>query len=253
MRNATNACINVQFLIGLGLVIAAIGLVTSKHPRVSGGPERPSPRTPDDSVACLKDGNDRFVNDRREFRHLDRGRLAATAEAQRPFATILACSDSRVPVEHLFDAGIGDLFVIRVAGNVCSDHEDGSIEYAVGHLETPLVVVVGHTRCGAVTAVVQRVELEGRFPHLAEHIIPAFQDARAAHSKNDRDGLIDATVRCNVRRAIADLLHASPQIRSRVESGAVKVVGAIYDIQTGRVEWLEPEAGATVNVARSDR
>jgi carbonic anhydrase len=229
-----------RLLTVLGLAARALGFVATRLAQASGGDEQPSPRTPEESLRSLKQGNERFVNGRRVFRHLDQGQIARTAKAQAPYATILSCSDSRVPVEHLFDAGIGDLFVIRVAGNVCSDHEDGSIEYAVGHLKTPLVVVVGHTRCGAVTAVVEHAELEGKIPHLVEHIIPAFKSAQSAHTGCDRDGLIDVTARCNVHKAIADLLDASPDIRSRVASGAVKVVGAIYDLQTGRVEWLEP-------------
>jgi carbonic anhydrase len=197
------------------------------------------PWNPERSFEELKDGNARFVTGRRQFAHLDRQQIARTVTRQTPFAAVLSCSDSRVPVEHLLDVGIGDLFVIRVAGNVCSDDECGSLEYAVDHLNTPLVMVLGHTRCGAVTAVVEHAELEGRIPRLTEHIDPALREALAANPGIERDSLIDEAIRCNVRRAIADLLETSPSVRSRVASGALKVVGAIYDIRTGAIEWLD--------------
>ena len=183
------------------------------------------------------------MNGSRKFSHLGKGRLSETALAQEPFATVLACSDSRVPVEHVFDAGIGDLFVIRVAGNVCSDHEIGSIENGVEHLNTKLVVVLGHTHCGAVTAVVEHASVRGKFPHLAEHIIPAHQDALAQHPNGDGKAAIEETVRCNVRRGIQDLLRTSDGIRSQIEKGNVKVIGAVYDLHTGVVEWLPEQQG----------
>lgn len=194
--------------------------------------------SPEEAISILKDGNVRFVKGSRKFARLGKQRVTETALAQQPFATLLACSDSRVPVEHVFDAGIGDLFVVRVAGNVCSDHEIGSIEYGVEHLKTPLVVVLGHTHCGAVTAVVSNADVRGKFPHLAEHIIPAHQDAIALHPNDDDEKVIAETVRCNVRRAIQDLFKASKGIRAEVEKGKVKVVGAVYDLSTGAVEWL---------------
>lgn len=146
-----------------------------------------------------------------------------------------------MPVEHIFDAGIGDLFVVRVAGNVCSDHEIGSIEYGVEHLQTPLVVVLGHTHCGAVTAVVENAEVRGKFPHLAEHIVPSYEEASAQRSLRRGNELLDETVRCNVRRAIQDLLRISSRVRAQVDRRALKVVGAVYDLRTGAVEWL-PES-----------
>jgi carbonic anhydrase len=192
-------------------------------------------------LSILRDGNARYVKGDRKFARLDRRRVAETALAQEPFATILACSDSRVPVEHVFDAGIGDLFVVRVAGNVCSDHEIASIEYGAEHLQTPLVVVLGHTHCGAVTAVVENADVRGRFPHLAEHIIPAHEDARARCPTCDEKAVIEETVRCNVRRAVQDLLKISEGVRKLSETGTVRIIGAVYDLRTGVVEWL-PEA-----------
>lgn len=221
------------------ITVCALGVAPSQ---VVGG-DKPAPRpSPEECLKLLKDGNARYVSDQRRFANLDRKRIAETAAAQFPFATVLGCSDSRVPIEHLFDAGIGDLFIVRVAGNVCSDHEGGSIEYAVRHLKTPLVVVMGHTGCGAVTAVVEDAATEGNFPHLSEHIIPAYREAQSEHPGLGRDDLITETVRHNVRRAIADLTKGSPLVRSRVESGELKVIGAIYNLKTGGVEWLGEKA-----------
>ena len=109
---------------------------------------------PDQALQKLKSGNDRLVAGRRLFPNQGAPRLKDTAaQGQHPYVTILSCSDSRVPLEHMFDAGFGDLFVVRVAGNVADDDEIGTIEYGVGHLHTPLLLVLGHTKCGAVTAV----------------------------------------------------------------------------------------------------
>ena len=211
------------------------------------------PRTPDACLVALKHGNERFARDQRHYSHLQLGRLAETASSQNPYATILACSDSRVPVEHLFDVGIGDLFVVRVAGNVCADHESASIEYAVDHLETPLVVILGHTRCGAVTAVVEHLVMEGHIPHLSEHIVPAFRDAEAARPGESLNELIDDTVRFHVAREVKELMRISPEVRARVEAGKIKVVGAIYDLATGRVDWLPVQSGAQGADAPRDR
>jgi carbonic anhydrase len=194
--------------------------------------------TPAEAIAILKDGNRRFVTNRRTFPRLNKARIVETALAQTPFATFLACSDSRVPVENLFDVGIGDLFVVRVAGNVCSDHEIGSIEYGVEHLQTPLVVVMGHTHCGAVTAVVEDAEVRGKFPHLAEHIVPSHEKAHALHSNADAKTVLAVAVKLNVQRAISDLLRLSEGVRELHEAGKIQVVGAVYDITAGTVEWL---------------
>ena len=109
-------------------------------------------------------------------------------------------------------------------------------------MKTPLAVIVGHTRCGAITAVVEHADTEGKFPHLCEHIIPAYREAQKEHPGLGHDDLITETVRHNVRRAMADLIKGSPVIRSRIKSGDLKVVGAAYDLRTGRVEWLGENA-----------
>lgn len=231
-----------MLLLAVDLVLTTALLSGITQSQAVGEDKSPPRPTPDECLKLLKDGNARYTSDQRRFAHLDRKRIAETAATQHPFATVLGCSDSRAPVEHFFDAGIGDLFVVRVVGNVCSDHEGGSIEYAVGHLKTPLVVVVGHTHCGAITAVVEHADKEGMFPQLSEHIIPAYRKARKDHPGLGHDDLITETVRHNVWRSMADLIEASPVVRSRVKSGDLKVVGAVYDLKTGRVEWLGEKA-----------
>ena len=229
----------IGFLLGAMLILSAtISCQDSQQTYSVSTRTRPDHPTPDEAIALLKDGNHRYVNGERKFARFDKKRVAETASGQEPFATFLACSDSRVPVENVFDAGIGDLFIVRVAGNVCSDHEIGSIEYAVEHLKTPLVVIMGHTQCGAVTAVVKNADVRGKFPHLSEHIYPAYQEVLAAHPNSDEEHLIKEAVRQNVRRAIKDLLKISDGVRRHVESGNVKIVGAIYELRTGQVEWL---------------
>ncbi|MCX5768688.1 MAG: hypothetical protein NTZ09_00225 [Candidatus Hydrogenedentes bacterium] len=159
-------------------------------------------------------------------------------EGQHPFAAVVSCSDSRVPVELIFDQGIGDLFVVRVAGNVCNGDEIASIEYAVEHLGTPLCLVLGHTRCGAVTTVVSGAVLDGHLAQLVQKINDAADDAWREDPSLSGDALVDAAARCNVRRGMADLVQESHIISARVDSGALQIAGAIYNLATGAVDWL---------------
>ena len=129
--------------------------------------------TSEQALNKLKEGNKRYVAGNSRYANLDQSRRDLTStKGQHPFATIIGCSDSRAPIEHIFDVGIGEIFTIRVAGNVCDVDEAGSIEYGVDHLSTPLFVVLGHTSCGAVTAVAQSAELHGNIPALVDNIIP---------------------------------------------------------------------------------
>lgn len=232
-------------LIGSLLLMPALPGCSGKSPTPasdskSAGIDGPG-RTPERCLIALEEGNGRYAEGKRTFAHLDHLRVEETAREQKPFATVLACSDSRVPVEHLFDAGVGDIFVIRVAGNVCSHHEAGSIEYSLEHLGTPVLVILGHTNCGAVTAVATHAEAGGHVPDLTEHILPAYERAKAdakAEGKGERlDALIDETVRLNVAQAMGDLERLSPVVRRQVREGKLKVVGAVYDMKTGRVDW----------------
>lgn len=194
--------------------------------------------SPDQAWLMLREGNSRFVAGQTQHPNSTAARREETAIAQHPFAVVLSCADSRVPVERVFDRGIGDLFVVRVAGNVSATNETASIEYAVSHLETPLVVVMGHTGCGAVNAVVSGGEAHGSIPVLLRNIVPAVDWLRKNRPELAGDELLAAAVEANVWRSIDDLLTRSTEVRDRVRAGSVKVAGAVYDLDSGRVRWL---------------
>ncbi|MEE8451427.1 MAG: carbonic anhydrase, partial [Thermoguttaceae bacterium] len=205
----------------------------------------PRPETPADALTALQEGNHRFAAGENIHGNLDDVRRNQTAtEGQHPFATVIACSDSRVPVESVFDRGVGDIFTIRVAGNVCDTDEIGSIEYGVDHLGTPLMVVLGHTGCGAVTAVVTGAELHGSIPSLVDNIGPAVEKAKHDHPDTHGKDLVPAAVEANVWQSIDDLFKSSPATRKLVKAGTLQVVGAVYDLGSGEVKWLgeHPEA-----------
>ncbi len=188
----------------------------------------------------LKEGHRRYLTGCGGHLHTDAMRRKETSEfGQRPFASILGCSDSRVPVEVIFDQGIGDLFVVRVPGNVCNPDEIGALEYGIGHLETPLCVVLGHTQCGAVTSVVTGSHLEGHLAGLLECIKPVVDGARKENPAMANQTLVEVAARENVRRSIKTLVADSPVVKERVERGALEVVGAIYDVSTGEIEWCD--------------
>jgi carbonic anhydrase len=195
----------------------------------------------DEALRLLKEGNARYVDGQLRHPRQDRVRRALTAaQGQHPLATVLTCSDSRVPAEIIFDQGIGDLFVVRVAGNVAATDEIGSMEYAVDHLAVPLVVVLGHSQCGAVTAVVDDAKLPPNLADLVAPIKPAVEKAREANPQAAREVLLQAAITDNVWKAIDDMLRLSPIIREKVRDGQAKVVGALYDLDSGQVQWLGP-------------
>ncbi len=205
--------------------------------------------SPDACLQALKEGNQRFATGKATHPHADLKRIALAGQENQgnhAFATVISCSDSRVPVEAIFDAGVMDIFVIRVAGNVVDTDEAGSIEYGLAHVSTPVLVVLGHTQCGAVTAVTHAVHghghaLERNIPQLVDNIQPAVQRAISANPKLDGDKVIPAAIEENVWQGIEDLFMNSPATRDLVKAGKVKVVGAIYDVGTGKVNWL-PES-----------
>jgi carbonic anhydrase len=193
----------------------------------------------DEAIQKLKDGNARFVASKCTHPRMDAARLVETSEkGQNPFVTVITCSDSRVPVEAIFDQGIGDVFVIRVAGNVCHVDEAGSAEYGVDHLGTPLLVVLGHTGCGAVTAVATGAELHGNIPALVDSIGPAVKKAAAANPHLSGQELVPEAIKANCWQSVEDLLKTSPATRELVKAGKLKIVAAIYNIRTGTVGWL---------------
>ncbi len=198
--------------------------------------ERPSAS---DAIGLLREGNARFVEGVPHAPHTTLDRLKATAEnGQLPFATILTCADSRIPVERIFDRGVGDVFVVRVAGNVANTNEVGTIEYGVAHLHTPLVIVMGHTSCGAVTAVVQNAELHGAIRQLVDNIRPAVDFVRKNRPELNEEELVSAAIEANIWQSIDDLISTSEPVRKHVGDGSVKIVGAMYDLATGRVRFM---------------
>lgn len=187
----------------------------------------------------LLEGNRRYVSGQELRADLSAGRRRETAiNGQRPCAAVIACSDSRVPVEHLFDAGVGDLFVIRVAGNVVGSHEAGSLEYAVEHLRVPLVIVLGHTLCGAVSAVLFNPAGCGAIEHIQSRIVPAAGRARAICAGRSNDELLQRAVVENIHQAITDLFDHSPLIRAASDRGSLTVAGALYNTESGEITGL---------------
>ena len=195
----------------------------------------------DEAITLLKEGNARYVSSQTQHPNqgLDRRNSTAT-KGQQPFATILSCSDSRVPPEVLFDRGVGDLFVVRVAGNVANVDQTGSIEYAVDHLGSPVLVVLGHTKCGAVTAVAQGADLHGNIIPITKAICPAVATARKNNPSATGETLVNEAIKANVWQAIEDIFRTSPITVDRVKSGKLKVEGALYDIDSGSVTWMGP-------------
>lgn len=198
-----------------------------------------SPCAPDAALTMLREGNTRYANEEIQRPHLSRERRTATSlEGQRPFAAVLSCSDSRVPVELIFDRGIGDIFVVRVAGNVLGSSELASVEYAVHHLGTPLFVVMGHKKCGAIKAVFETGALEGNLRTLSDKILSAVRQAKHDAAQTAEHAQLDEAARINVWNAIGDALASSRIIREKVRDGELMVVGSLYDVHTGQVEWM---------------
>lgn len=197
-----------------------------------------NPITPDEAVKILQDGNERFVSDKVARPHADMARLADIAKGQHPFVSINSCSDSRVPPELLFDQGFGDLFVVRNAGNVSATDEIGTIEYGTEHLGTRLVVVMGHTKCGAVTAVAKGDHVGGSIPALVAPIVPAVKKVKSAHVGHDASEWLNEAITENAYEQIANILKKSQIVRDMVLDGKVKIVAAMYDVDTGKVQFL---------------
>jgi len=193
----------------------------------------------DEALRRLRDGNARFVRGETRHPHADTGWRSELETGQHPFATVIGCSDSRVPVELLFDQGFGDLFVIRVAGNLVARDEAGSIEYAVEHLHTPLVAVVGHEQCGAVTAALgTHEEISSAPQELCDLLAAIHVGMPEIPTTLPTDQRVALGVEANVRNAVRQLSRV-PGIRAAIEAGHTRVVGGIYSLHTGEVSWLE--------------
>ncbi len=189
-----------------------------------------------DALQRLRNGNDRFVNGKSTVESSSYSKRPDVSGGQSPFAIVLACSDSRVPVEQLFDQSIGDLFVIRVAGNVAAPTQIGSIEYAATQLGTGLIVVLGHSGCGAVAATLGEMagDADIRSPNLRA-IVDRIRPAVDSVDGNDLEG----AVRANVQNSVARLSYGSSTLEQLIGDGTVAVVGASYSLETGIVDFLD--------------
>jgi len=214
--------------IGTGILAACAGTDLGKRaPTIA-----QNDLTPDAALQKLIEGNQRFVDRKRLNPNQDFGRITEVAKSQKPFAAILGCADSRVPSEFVFDQGFGDLFVCRVAGNVATPEEIGSLEYGTLVLGTKVLMVVGHERCGAVTATIKGEQVPGQIGSLIDAIKPA-----VASSKNQPGDSLENAVKANVMLQ-ANRLKASPVISKLIAENKLKVVGGYYDLDTGRVSIL---------------
>jgi carbonic anhydrase len=198
----------------------------------------------DEALKMLQEGNARYLEGKARHPRQDAVRRALThGQGEHPFAAVLACADSRAPVEIIFDQGIGDLFTVRVAGNVAAGEALGSLEYAVDQLRTPLVVVLGHSQCGAVAAVLEKAKLPANLAALVEPIKPAAAKALEDHPGAAKEVVIEAAVKGNVFQAMEDTLQQSQLIKGAVKAGKTRLVGALYELDTGKVQWLGPLPG----------
>ena len=204
-----------------------------------------------EALERLREGNRRFVSDVRGSAALvTQTRRSELAEGQEPFAIILGCSDSRVPAEIVFDQGLGDLFVIRVAGNIVASSQIGSVEFAAERFGTPLVVVLGHSRCGAVLATLEELmrprEKQSRnLRSIVDRIRPSVEGLLATELRRDSEALLRHAVRANIRASANQVRHGSEVLEELIQKGRVLVVGAEYSLETGLVDFFDgvPDAG----------
>lgn len=197
-----------------------------------------------EAIQRLKDGNQRFASGLRNAESLAKQmHCGDQTEGQTPFAIILGCSDSRVPAEIVFDQGLGDLFVIRVAGNIVAPSQIGSVEFAVEQFGTSLVVVLGHSGCGAVKATISELQqpsaTSSNVLSIVNRIRPTVQPLFDANPDSDKAVLLDKAIRANILASTNSLRHGSSMLEQHIQSGAITIIGAEYSIETGEVEFFD--------------
>jgi carbonic anhydrase len=201
--------------------------------------------TASEAIQRLKEGNQRFMSGVRSIetilKQMQRKDFVA---GQEPFAVILGCSDSRVPAEIVFDQGLGDLFVIRVAGNIVAPSQIGSVEFAVETFNTPLVVVLGHSMCGAVMATIDELERptsekSSNVLSIVNRIRPTVKPLFETELRNDPDKLLESSIHANILAATNNLRHGSQMLEQLVEKGELTIIGAEYSLETGEVEFFD--------------
>ena len=223
--------------IQLASCFAIVGLLSASQFAGAADPahsDQPSV-APAEAISKLKEGNGRYTSGNLQHPGQTTERRSELAKTQHPFAAIVSCSDSRVPPEIVFDQGLGDLFIVRVAGNVINDEGLGSIEYTVDHLGTRLILVLGHQRCGAVDAARETIAAKGKAPGHIESLVRAIKPAVEATAKED----LDATIKANVKQVVQALRSSTPILKAKVDSGEIQVVGGYYSLDTGAVTFLD--------------
>jgi carbonic anhydrase len=226
-RFARRWVLTLAWMIPLGILSIQAADTLSPSPSASPSPEQ--------AWRNLKDGNGRFAADRLQGKDVGAARRKELAAGQHPFAIVLSCADSRVPPEILFDQGLGDLFVVRVAGNISEPYALGSIDYAVEHLHVPLIVVLGHEQCGAVAAALAKDKPTGNLGKLVGEIHVGQQPPA------DKDEALAHGVENNARHQAQVLAERSDVIREHVKQKDLQVVAGVYDLATGKVRWLDAE------------
>jgi carbonic anhydrase len=231
-------------MLGLTALSAGAAMVAAASPAMAAGEEKAKAAglTPDQALAKLIDGNRRFVADQNPVTDISTKRRLEIAKSQAPFAALVGCADSRVGPEHLFGGGLGELFIVRTAGNYVDDAGYGSLAYAVAALGVPLIVVMGHERCGAVDAATKLVTNNSQLPpsltRMVKPILPAVIDAQA--NMGAKTDLVDHAIHMNVRHVVRGLRETSdPIMAAPIKAGQVRVVGAYYDLDTGAVDFFD--------------
>ena len=221
----------------LASCLVAVSLLAASQFALAADPAHADQPTvaPAEAVSKLKEGNGRYAGGNLQHPGQTTERRAELAKDQHPFAVILSCSDSRVPPEIVFDQGLGDLFVVSVAGNVIDDHGLGSIEYAVDHLGTRLILVLGHQSCGAVKAAKETIAAKGKAPGHIQSLVTAIKPAVEATVKAD----LETTIKANVKDVVQALRSSTPILKAKVDSGDVQVIGGYYSLDTGAVTFLD--------------
>jgi len=219
------SCVALVGLVGMNQFVRASDPAHSDHPSVA----------PAEAISKLKEGNGRYMSGNLQHPRQTTESRTELAKTQHPFAAIVSCSDSRVPPEIVFDQGLGDLFVVRVAGNVINDEGLGSIEYTVDHLGTRLILVLGHQSCGAVKAARETIAAKGKAPGHIESLVTAIKPAVEATAKDD----LDTTVKANVKNVVQALRSSTPILKAKVDSGEIQVIGGYYSLDTGAVTFLD--------------
>ncbi len=230
------------------LILALLGLILIIPKKANAFPKREEAKnlSPEEALEELMSGNVRYINDECINLEDDRFMREHTAEhGQYPIATIVACSDSRSPVETIFDQGRGDVFVIRVAGNIVGTQVLGSVEYSILKLNVPLVVVLGHTRCGAIYSAIDAVYAKQEFsPNIEQLLSPllplAFKECREKPNPSEEEliELKDSLIEQNVWKEMSQLIRTSEMVKAGIKKKELILVGGMYDIQTGEVRWL---------------